>query len=109
MTPELAIQKLSREMIQRGLIRDEAEEEVQEYLRMAIGVGFNHSHMKSGHEKPVGQYTRDGKFLKVYPSMKVAANSVHRNINSLVKALNGKNKTCAGYVWKYVPAKTNSR
>ena len=52
--------------------------------------------------KPVGQYTRDGKLVKVWQS----AHEVQRQLgfdNSFInKASRGKVKTAYGYVWKYI-------
>lgn len=55
-----------------------------------------------GHKKPVYQYTKDGEFLKEYPSAKEAAIETKTNYPSLSECLHGKNKTAGGYVWKFV-------
>jgi len=52
--------------------------------------------------KPVGQYTRDGKLIKVWQS----AHEVQRQLGfyqgNISRAVLGKTKTAYGYVWKYV-------
>jgi hypothetical protein len=52
--------------------------------------------------RPVGQYTRDGKLIKVWQStMEVERHLGFSNQNISTAAL-GKYKTAYGYVWKYI-------
>lgn len=52
--------------------------------------------------KPVTQYSKDGKFIKVWSS----TNEVERQLgfahNSISLVTRGIRKTCGGFVWKYV-------
>lgn len=52
--------------------------------------------------KPVGQYTRDGELIKIWPSaieVKRQAGFSYGNISEVAK---GKRKTAYGFIWKYV-------
>ena len=53
------------------------------------------------HIKPVDQYTKDGIFIKSYPSIKEASlqtNSCGKKISAVCK---GQRKTTNGFIWKY--------
>lgn len=54
-----------------------------------------------GWKKPVLQFSKDGEFIKDYPSGKEAAKETKTNYPTLNNCLRGKIKTAGGYVWKY--------
>lgn len=45
------------------------------------------------------QYSKDGKFIKEYSSIKKASNKVDVDSSNINKAVNGEAKTSAGYIW----------
>jgi hypothetical protein len=54
--------------------------------------------------RKIAQYTKEGTFMKEWPSMKEAAITLgldHRNIWRSARAESNK-KCCGGYLWKYV-------
>lgn len=51
--------------------------------------------------KKVVQLTNNGKRLREFPSVKEAAKSMSIRPSTLSGALNGKQKTCAGYKWRF--------
>ena len=46
----------------------------------------------------VAQYTKEGEYVKTFPSMKAASDEV--GINSIYRAVIGKTKTAGGFIWK---------
>lgn len=52
--------------------------------------------------KPVGQYTIDGKLLKLWPSATIAGRQTGFDKSRISKTANGKCKTHKGFVWKYI-------
>ena len=52
--------------------------------------------------KPVGQYTRDGKLIKVWESTMEVERQLGFANQSISAVARGKLKTAYGYVWKYV-------
>ena len=52
--------------------------------------------------KPVGQYTRDGKLIKVWQSTMEVQRQLGFNNAFISEVARGKYKTAYGYVWKYV-------
>lgn len=52
--------------------------------------------------KPVGQYTRDGDLVKVWPSTKEAERQAGFNHGNISEVANGNRKTAHGFIWKYV-------
>ena len=52
--------------------------------------------------KPVGQYTRDGKLIKVWQSTKEVERQLGFANGNISKVARGELKTAYGYVWKYV-------
>ena len=51
--------------------------------------------------KKVSQFSKDGEFIKTYPSTAQAAREVGCSGADIRKAIIGKYKRCAGYVWRY--------
>jgi len=52
--------------------------------------------------KPVGQYTRDGKLIKVWQSVREAHRQLGFSHGYISEASRGKHKTAYGYIWKYI-------
>ena len=54
--------------------------------------------ISEGRKKPILQYSVNGEFIKEWPS---ASDVPFARQNAISMCLRGKNKTCAGYIWKY--------
>ena len=52
--------------------------------------------------KPVGQYTRDGELVKIWPSTMEVQRQTGFSQGHICKAANGKCKQAYGFRWKYV-------
>ena len=52
--------------------------------------------------KPVGQYTRYGDLVKVWPSTQEAERQAGFNHGNISEVANGNRKTAHGFIWKYV-------
>jgi len=52
--------------------------------------------------KPIGQYTRDGKLIKVWQSAQEVKIQLGFDQGNISKVARGKLKTAYGYVWKYI-------
>lgn len=50
--------------------------------------------------KPIAQYTKDGEFIQVWQSIKEAGCQL--DLTHICEAVQGKQKTCGDFVWKYV-------
>ena len=50
--------------------------------------------------QPVVQYTKEGKKIKTYPSVKQAAKAVEVDPKGIRNVLQGKQKTSGGFVWR---------
>ena len=57
--------------------------------------------------KPVGQYTTDGKLVKVWQSIREVERQLGFSHGFIGDTARGKHKTAYGYVWKYVEEKIN--
>jgi hypothetical protein len=51
--------------------------------------------------KPVYQYSIEGEFIKKFECAKEAAKEVNAHKTNINSAANGRQKTAAGYIWKY--------
>ena len=51
--------------------------------------------------KPVKQFTKDGLFLKEYPSMKEAARQTGFYKSAIGHCVQGRTKSSYGYIWRY--------
>lgn len=52
------------------------------------------------HKKPILQYTLDGEFVKEWDSATTVQNELGIERHSIYRCLNGKSKSCAGFLWK---------
>ena len=52
--------------------------------------------------KPVGQYTRDGELVKIWPSATEAERQTGFNHGHICNTVRGKHKQAYGFIWKYV-------
>ena len=52
--------------------------------------------------KPVGQYTRDGELIKIWPSVSEAERQAGFRHSTVSQAANGKYKHGYGFIWKYI-------
>lgn len=65
------------------------------------GYLFGKESMAATQSKKVQQCTLTGTYLKTYPSIKAAADAVQVIPSCIIAACKGKQKTSAGYTWKY--------
>ena len=52
--------------------------------------------------KPVGQYTRDGELVKIWPSATEAERQAGFNHGHICNTVRGKYKQAYGFIWKYI-------
>ena len=52
--------------------------------------------------KPVGQYTRDGELIKIWPSVMETERKTGFRHSAISRVANGKYKQAYGFIWKYV-------
>ena len=101
-----AVQRIKSEMSERGLIEricDKKQDALYDfYIGMAYSIGYKEGTKHTSHPKKVAQYDMEGKFIKIYGSLTIAANKVHRNKSAIMRACKGESEHCAGYKWKYV-------
>ena len=55
-----------------------------------------------GIAKLVGQFTKSGEFIRTFPSASEAARAMNVSKYSISDCCRGKQKTSAGYIWKYL-------
>jgi hypothetical protein len=53
------------------------------------------------HRKKISQYTKDGKYIKTFPSIITAAKILSLDDSSISNCLNGKHKTAGNFIWRY--------
>ena len=64
--------------------------------------GTRNERMAKTKNKPVCQYTRDGKLIKVWQSVNEVKRQLGFDCGNISKVALGKQKTAYGYVWKYI-------
>ena len=67
-----------------------------EYVKKHLG--YNNPKLS----KPIGQYTLDGRLIKIWPSLSEAARQLGLITGSLTRACRGERKTYKGFIWKYI-------
>lgn len=58
--------------------------------------------MGEGHSKKIGQYSKDGVFIRCYNSIQEAQRVTGVYNGSISNVALGKRKTAGGYIWRYV-------
>lgn len=71
------------------------------YVYRFKGTPYKGEYKDFSYEKKVTQYSIEGKKLKVYPSVKEAANKTGNDSDTISKCALHKTMTCGGYVWRY--------
>lgn len=56
----------------------------------------------TGSPKRLAQYSKDGILIKIYPSVRAAADEINYSRGTLAMAAEGKRKTAKGHIWKYI-------
>ena len=82
------------------------EEAAQIVLHRATLAQYEYNTLAQNHAQctPVAQYTKDGKHIATYQSMKDAsiATGIHISTICLVCKNQSNHKTAGGYIWKYI-------
>ena len=102
MTQDVAVTlMLEKEIMPNPLIPVEACPAIAKALERMWQVGFEASTISRTHELPVHKMTPAGEIIETYPSLVVAARSHRVDKSTISKAVKGKIKTAAGFVWRY--------
>ena len=64
--------------------------------------GSRNERAAKARSKPVGQYTRYGDLVKVWPSTQEAERQAGFNHGNISEVANGNRKTAHGFIWKYI-------
>ena len=67
--------------------------------------GSRNERMAKTKSKPVGQYTRDGDLVKIWPSAIEVQRQTGFSQGNICQAANGKFKQVYGFIWKYIERK----
>lgn len=86
-----------KENINYGTRTKRATKAIDKDTRKAIGEAI-----RKACSKPVAQYSKDGEFIKVWQSTTEAGRQLSISQGHISLAALGKQKTCGGFVWKYV-------
>ena len=73
--------------------------------RENLNHGSRNERAAKARSKPVGQYTRDGDLVKVWPSTQEAERQAGFNHGNISEVANGNRKTAHGFIWRYVERK----
>ena len=64
--------------------------------------GTHNERVAKARSKPVGQWTKDGELVKIWPSTQEAERQAGFNHGNISEVANGNRKTAHGFIWKYV-------
>ena len=70
--------------------------------RENINHGSRNERVAKAQSKLVGQYTRDGELIKIWPSVIEAQRQAGFSQGHISEVANGNRKTAYGFIWKYV-------
>lgn len=111
MESEAAVKRMmAADIKQNLLIPPQAYPAIRDALALMYRVGYEQCLIDLSHPKRVGQYTKDGKFIREYQSISHAARAVDSHPDSIQRVANGRKGyiTAKGYVWKYMNETTAS-
>ena len=57
------------------------------------------------HSLPILQFTKDGTFVKEWPSLSEAYRQLGISYGNICNCLKGRRKSAGGFVWRYAPGK----
>lgn len=86
-----------KENINYGTRTERATKAIDKDTRKAIGEAI-----RKACSKPVAQYSKDGEFIKVWQSTTEAGRQLSISQSHISLTALDKQKTCGGFVWKYV-------
>ena len=66
-----------------------------------INHGSRNERVAKALSKPIGQYTRDGELVKIWPSTQEAQRQAGFSQSTISQVANGKFKQAYGFIWKY--------
>lgn len=67
-----------------------------------LNYGTRNERARKAISKPVAQYTKDGKLVKIWQSTREAGRELNISNGNISSVARGNQKTCGGFVWKYV-------
>lgn len=67
-----------------------------------LNFGTRNARSAKSRSKPVAQYTKDGKLVKIWQSTREAGRELNISNGNISSVARGMHKTCCGFVWKYV-------
>ena len=88
--------------VPKGPMSEAAKKAISEAKK---GIPLSEEHKKAlseAHLKKILQFTKSGKFIKEWPSIREASKQLKINRGNICGCCNGIRKSAGGYVWKYV-------
>jgi len=92
---------LEKDILPNPLIPVEACPDIVKALERMYQVGFEEAQLVQRAERPVSKFSKDGKFIESFRSISNAARRHHVSRESISCAVSGKQKTAAGFIWRY--------
>jgi len=105
MEQETTAQRILAELLELGIVQEKDEDVVWAYLAQAYAVGYDYARFQSTHQKPIAQYSKDGRLIKIFESASEAARKTKAGHSEIAKCARGKQKTSGGFQWRYVNTK----
>lgn len=102
MTADTAVTlMLEHDIMPNPLISVEARPDIIRLLKWMHQVGFEEAQLVQRSQRPVLKFSKNGEYLETYRSLTAAARR-HRICHQGIScAISGKQKTAAGFVWRY--------
>ena len=92
---------LELDIMPNPLIPVEACPDIVKALERMWQVGFEEAQLVQRAERKVSKFSKKGEFIESYRSISNAARHHCISRESISYAVNGKQKTAAGFVWRY--------
>jgi len=108
MKQETVAGKILVELLEEGIVSEEHELIVYNYLLQAYSAGHDAGRQLRTHSKTVAQYSLNGDLLKIFNSVQDAVRATGINKSNIANCARGR-KGCAtsgGFRWQYVNTKT---
>jgi len=106
MTQETVAGRIYVELEALGIINEEHQLIVHTYLMQAYAIGFDTGRMVHSHQKPVAQFSLDGKLVELYKSAAEASRRTKIDNGDISKCASGKAYTAGKFLWEYINKST---
>ncbi|KKK86499.1 hypothetical protein LCGC14_2762620 [marine sediment metagenome] len=94
-------------LMELGIVNKGNDWIVYNYLMQAYAVGYDSGSKSRSNQRPVAQYTLQGKLIEIYESATEASRRTKIDHSDISTCAVGKSHTAGGFLWEYIHPKSS--